>query len=55
MSWWCIGYDYMACMDYMEPDVRCPQIKAVKLTHSLTGDARSQGISNHDSDLVKPR
>ena len=21
----CVGYDYMACMDYMDPDVRCPQ------------------------------
>ena len=25
----------MACMDYMDPDVRCPQ-KAIKLNHSLT-------------------
>ena len=31
----CIGYGYTACMDYMDPDVRCPQ-KAVKLNHSLT-------------------
>ena len=21
----CIGYDYTACMDYMDPDVRCTQ------------------------------
>ena len=21
----CIGYDYMAYMDYMDPDVLCPQ------------------------------
>ena len=32
----CIGYDYMACMDYMDPTVRYPQ-KAIKLNHSLTG------------------
>ena len=31
----CIGYDYTACMDYMDPDVRCPQ-NAVKLNHSFT-------------------
>ena len=24
----CISYDYRACMDYMDPDVRCPK-KAV--------------------------
>ena len=28
-------YDNMACMDYMDPDVRCPK-KAVKLNNSLT-------------------
>ena len=21
----CIGYDYTTCMDYMDPDVHCPQ------------------------------
>ena len=31
----CIGYDYMACMDYMDPDVPCLQ-NAVKFNHSLT-------------------
>ena len=30
------GYDYMAPMDYMDPDVRCPPKKAVKGNHSLT-------------------
>ena len=30
------GYDYMAPMDYMDPDVRCPPKKAVKGKHSLT-------------------
>ena len=29
-----IGYDYMACMDYMDTDVHCPK-KAVKLNHSF--------------------
>ena len=29
------GYDYTACMNYMDPDVRFPK-KAIKLiTHSL--------------------
>ena len=27
-------YDYMACIDYMNSNVRCP-LKAVKLNHSL--------------------
>ena len=31
----CIGYDDTTCMDYMDPNVRCPQ-KAIKLKHSLT-------------------
>ena len=31
----CIGYDYMAYMDYMDPDVLCLK-KADKLNHSLT-------------------
>ena len=30
----CIGYDYTACMDYMDPSVCCPK-KAVKLNQSL--------------------
>ena len=29
-----IGYDYTACMDYMDPDVRSPQ-KGIKLSHLL--------------------
>ena len=28
------GYDYTACIDYMDPDVCCHK-KAVKLNHSL--------------------
>ena len=28
----CIGYEYMAYMDYMDLAVRCPR-KAVKLNH----------------------
>ena len=32
-----IGYDYMACMDYMDPDVRCPPKRPLNLiTHWLT-------------------
>ena len=31
----CTGYDYMAYMDYMDPNICCPK-KAVKLNHSLT-------------------
>ena len=30
-----IFFSYMACMDYMDPDARCPK-KAIKLNHSLT-------------------
>ena len=30
----CIGYDYMACMDYMDRDVLCLK-KAHKLNQSL--------------------
>ena len=30
-----LGYDYTAYMDYMDPDVRCPQ-NAVEFNHSLT-------------------
>ena len=30
-----VGYDCTACMDYMDPNVRCPQM-AVKLARSLT-------------------
>ena len=39
--WWfqCVGYDYMACMDYMDPDVHCPQ-KALNFNHSLTACQR---------------
>ena len=29
------SFDYMACMDYMDPNVHCPK-KAVKFNHSLT-------------------
>ena len=29
----CIGYEYLACMDYMDLDGCCPQ-KAFKLNHS---------------------
>ena len=29
------SYDYVAYMDYMDLDVRCPR-KAIKLNHSLT-------------------
>ena len=34
--WWfqCVDYNYTACIDYMDPDVRCP--KKVKLNHPLT-------------------
>ena len=31
----CVGYDYMAYMDDMDPNIRCPK-KAVKLNHSLS-------------------
>ena len=32
-----LGYDYMASMDYMDPDVRCPQKRLLNIiTHSLT-------------------
>ena len=34
-----IGNDYAACMNYLDPDVRCPK-KAAKLNHSLTCDFR---------------
>ena len=31
-----LGYDYMASMDYMDPDVRCPQKRLLNIiTHSL--------------------
>ena len=31
-----IGYDYMASVDYMDPDVRCPQKRLLNIiTHSL--------------------
>ena len=31
-----IGYDYMASMDYMDPDVRCPPKRLLNIiTHSL--------------------
>ena len=33
----CIGYDYMAYMDYMDLDVIC-QRKAIEPNHSLTAE-----------------
>ena len=35
----------MVCMDYMDPDVHCPQ-KAAKLTHSLAKKKNSNDF-NH--------
>ena len=38
-------------MDLMDLDVFCSK-RAVKLMHSLTANARNQGICSHDIDLV---
>ena len=41
----------MVCMDFMDLTAFCLR-KAVKLKHSLTTNARNQGISSHIIDLV---
>ena len=48
----CVGYDYMACMDCMDPNVCSPK-KAIKLCHSLTHSLNRQVISTHGIDYAE--
>ena len=45
--WWfqLIGYNYTTCMDFMEPDVCCPQ-KAIKLNHSSSHGSWCKNVIN---------
>ena len=43
--------DYTVCMDYMDPDVHCPE-KAVKLTHSFTHSQSLKTESCNDANVV---